>query len=184
MARSIRSLFLVTLLLVPGGSAHAHGNGLPWIWLEYEQVMPGDRFEVLVIDFEPYGQVEVQLSADEAVRRLGSITCEGDGHGEAEMVVPDDFPIGYAEVTATDSAGNEAATLLYVGEMPDGIGPPAPAERPTVPGAPASTPGQWWADPSVIVLALLLLGTAAALVLMVLRRLRAPTGPGGGPRPR
>jgi hypothetical protein len=169
MARHLRPLVLLLLLLAQPGPALAHGNGLPWVWLDSEQVMPGGRFDVLVIDFQPFAQVELELVADEQRVTLGTIPCEGDGHGEAQLVVPADFPIGYAELTATDGAGNEAVTLLYVGEAPDGMGPPAPPERPTFP-ADGARPAEWWTDPSVIVLGLIVIGALAAFVVMLVRR--------------
>jgi hypothetical protein len=175
MARHLRPLLLLLLLLAQPGLALGHGNGLPWIWLESEQVMPGDPFNVLVIDFQPYGRVDLELVADDRRAPLGEIPLEGDGHGEVQIVMPEDFPIGYAELTATDAVGNDAVTLLYVGEAPAGIGPPAPPERPTFSSGPgAAAAGEWWMDSSVLVLGVVVFGAMAAVVLMLVRRPRQP----------
>jgi hypothetical protein len=183
MARLLASLMLPALLVLQVGVASGHGTGLPWIWVEDEEVTPGQQFNVLVIDFEPYGTVTLELVAEGRRAALGEIASEGDGHGEAELRVPTDFPLGYVELTGTDASGGEAVTLLYVGELPAGVGPPAPAQRPDIGGGPQAASGEWWTDPSVLVLGLMLGGAAAGLLAMLARRRPAgATKPGPIPR--
>jgi hypothetical protein len=183
MTRLLASLMLLALLALHVGVAAGHGTGLPWIWVEDEQVLPGQQFNVVAIDFEPYGTVTLELVAEGRRAALGEFPSEGDGHGEAELQVPTDFPLGYAELTGTDASGGEAVTLLYVGEMPAGAGPPAPPQRPDIGGGSQAASGEWWTDPSVIVLGLVLGGAAAGLLAMLARRRPAGTAkPGPIPR--
>jgi hypothetical protein len=168
----IQPLLLVLAASLGAASAAAHGGGLPWIWLEEEQVRQGEEFNVVVVDYAAYGTVRFELVGTGARAELGTIVCEGDGHGEGSLPVPASFPDGYAELIGRDNEGGEAVTLLYVGDV-SGAGPPPPV-RPA-PGS-ADPPNAALADPSVLVLGLLVTGAAAALVLMILRRPRAPRG--------
>jgi hypothetical protein len=175
MTRLLAGLILPTLLLLHVGVAAGHGTGLPWIWVEDEHVSPGQRFTAVVVDFEPNGTVALELVADGGRAALGAIPSEGDGHGEAELQVPTDFPHGYAELVGTDEAGGQAVTLVYVGEAVAGAGPSAPGS-PATPQKP-EPPAAWWADPSVLVLALLVIGAATAALLTAIHRVsRASRG--------
>jgi hypothetical protein len=174
MIRLLRSLLLVPLLLAPASLALAHGGGLPWIWLEQEQVMPGERFHALVVDFEPFTEVELVARAGETSELVGRVPTEVDGHGEGDLMLPADFPLGYAELVARDTVGGEATMLMQVGDTP-AVGPPAPNQPGSgQPGVGQSgQAGALWQDPSVLTLAALL-GISGTVLLYVLFRGRTP----------
>jgi hypothetical protein len=140
MSRLARLVALVATLsaaaLTPGG-ALGHGAGVPWIYVEQEQVWPGQPFHVLVLDVAPYVTVELVAELSGTRVSLGSIATGALGHGEADMTLPADFPFGYAQLIGRGDDGSELTTALRVGDVPPTslpIGPP-PAQPPAQPQA-------------------------------------------------
>jgi hypothetical protein len=179
-SRSRLVLGAAMLLFALPALALGHGGGMPWIWLEEEQVMPGRQFHVLVVDYAPYSTVELHAQSGSATAAVGSIATEGDGHGEGDLALPADFPLGYAELVGRDPLGGEGMALIQVGDTP-GIGPPPPLPQNPAQAIPGQSAGQgpWWQDPSVLTLGAMLGAAAASLAYLALARRRAalPTAP-------
>ena len=178
MARVVPALVaaLLSALALPLAAA-AHGAGQPWLLVPADHVEQGQSFTVIGADMGPGVQVTLELAAGGSITPLGSAQAAADGHFEASFVVPATIPDGYVELRARDAGGLDAATWLLVGDGTEA----APASPPTVSGS------AWWADPSVIVLGALLGGAALALLVMLVRRSRAPARvhvPAGAARPR
>jgi hypothetical protein len=176
-SRSRLVLGAAMLLFALPALALGHGGGMPWIWLEEEQVMPGRQFHVLVVDYAPYSTVELHAQSGSATAAVGSIATEGDGHGEGDLALPADFPLGYAELVGRDPLGGEGMALIQVGDTP-GIGPPPPLPQNPAQAIPGQSAGQgpWWQDPSVLTLGAMLSAAAAGLLYLVLVRRRTPMG--------
>jgi hypothetical protein len=164
MGRCLLSVALLGLVLAGvAAPTTAHGEGLPWIWLEREQAQRGSSFNVILLDFAPYSEVQLTLVSQGREESVAYIACGGDGHGEGAVAVPADFPHGYAELYARDGQGGEAATLIFVGDVEGAASSPPPLP------APAAAPAAWQ-DPSVLTLVGVLAAAGGALVLALRRK--------------
>lgn len=163
--RTLAMPLLLLALALGTGPVAAHGDGQPWIWLESERVPTDEPFNVLVLDFAPYGVVGLEVVTGQRREAIGTITCAGDGHGEGQLRLPADFPNGYAEMFARDGQGGEAVTLVHVGEVPEGALPPT---------RPDNQPTALWQDPSVLTLGGLLAAAVLGLAYALLKRRPPP----------
>jgi hypothetical protein len=170
-------LSLAALVLLPAGVA-AHGGGLPWIYIEAERVLPGQPFHVLVIDVTPF--TNVQLEAERGALRvsLGAVAAGPRGHGEVDVALPADFPLGYAALNGLAEDGSRLTASLLVGDVPASGGPLGPP-GPSGPAAPGAPDAGWLGDPSVWTLGALLAGAAGLVGYMLVRRMsgRQPPRP-------
>jgi hypothetical protein len=164
---------LIALLFAAQGRAAAHQGAEPLLEVPLDHVLAGQPFPVFAADMGPSVSVSFSLIHDQRVARLGTVTAGADGHFETTLVLPTDFPDGYAQLVASGSDGLDAATWILVG---DGV-----AEAAAPPGATSGS--DWWRDPSVLVLALILGASGLALAVAVVRSTRnrgLTTGPGAG----
>ena len=95
-------------------------------------VVPGDHFqpgESITIRGSEIsgGQVRLRLTRGETSVDMGAADVGLDGTFEATATVPSTFPLGYAELTATDDNGNTATTLILIGDRAEGPTTPAGA---------------------------------------------------------
>jgi hypothetical protein len=162
---------LVATASLPG-SAAGHGGGLPWIYIEAVQVWPGQPFHVLVLDVAPFVNVTLEAEAGERRATLGQLVTGPAGHGEVDVTLPADFPLGYAQLHGRGDDGSLVSTELPVGDLPDRDGPAGPPRPGDQPGVAA---GPWWSDPSVLTLGALVGGAGLLLAGLALRQ--------RGPRP-
>jgi hypothetical protein len=163
--RVVASLLLLAATAQPPAVA-GHGGGLPWIYIEAEQIWPGQPFHVLVLDLAPFVNVNLEAETGDLLVQLGQLATGPQGHGETDVTLPADFPQGYAQLRGIGDDGTSVNTPLRVGDVPatgGQIGPTGPAGQPRA-------PAPWWTDPSVWTLAVLLGGAALLLVLMAIRR--------------
>jgi hypothetical protein len=168
MLRSLLSLSLaVAALAVGGATASAHMGGGALIIVTADHILPGQAFEVVAADMGSDAIVRFEISQDDLVVPLESATAGPDGHFQATLTLPASFPTGYAELFAIADDGSQASTWVLVGERTEST--PGPPSQPN-----------WWADPSVLVLALLLVGAVGALAILLLRP-KQPAKPVGKP---
>ena len=184
MRRLLLASSLLAALLLPA-SAMAHGGGLPWIYVEDEQVWPGEPFHVLVLDVTPFATVRLEAETADRRAALGEIEAGAQGHGEGDVTLPADFPYGYANLRGVAEDGTQVTATLRVGDVPDigvpvgpGAGPPA--------GPAAASP---LADPAVWTLGAILGALLLAFGWRWLRRrpepaaVRSAAAAGEGARP-
>ena len=150
------STWLTAAATTPG-AVQAHFGGGAYIIVPLDRVNPGEPFEVIGADLTPNSDVTFHAERDELVVPLSDATSGADGHFTAMLTLPSNFPAGYTLLVAQATDGTETSTWVLVGPR-TGVTPPPP-------GQPA-----WWADPSVIVLALAVVGGAGALAYALLRR--------------
>jgi hypothetical protein len=157
----------VLLITVGASAAGAHGGAAAYVLVSADFILPGQPFEVMVADIGEDAPVDFSIVQGERNEVLGTSRAAPDGHLMADLVVPADFPTGYAQLVATVPNVASTSTWVYVGERT--------AETPPPPAAASAAP--WWSDPSVIVLGLLMLGVVGAVGYLVLRSRRAVPQP-------
>lgn len=167
---------LLLLLLCGAAAAHlpasasGHGGGIPWIYVEAQQVWPGQPFHVLVIDVAPFVTVRLQADLGDTTAQLGELPTGRQGHGEMDVALPADFPFGYATLRGLGDDGSEVNTTLRVGDVPAidvPVGPPPGAQPPPSP----------LTDPSLWTLGLIVGGALLAVGWMAIRRRRVVPAP-------
>lgn len=126
----------------------AHEGAPPLLVVPYEQVRQGESFPVFAVDLQPSAPAQLSLARGDEMIDLATARADGFGHFETTLTIPVDYADGYAELIAVSSDGTRASTWLLVGA---GAGVPPP----TTPGV--GSPAGWF-DPSVIVLAVLVIG--------------------------
>lgn len=139
--------------------AAAHDGAAAYVLVSSDFILPGQPFEVMVSDIGQEARVDFTIIKESRSELLGSTRAAPDGHLMTDLVVPADFPGGYAQLFATVPDVVSASTWVYVGER-TGATPPPPA---------ATAAAPWWTDPSVIVLAVLLVGAIGFAGYMILR---------------
>jgi hypothetical protein len=150
---------LAAFSLATAGPAAAHLGATAFILVPADHVLPGDRFDVVGSDMGASSAVAFQIVNEntQVTASLESVTAGADGHFQVTLTLPTDFPDGYAVLTATATDGTRTSTWVLVGVRTAST-PPSPATR------------QWWTDPSVIVLGVLVVGGLALVTFALLRR--------------
>lgn len=164
-----RLVLSVSLLAAPHATpavTAAHGGGLPWIYVEEEQVRPGEPFRVLVLDVSPFVTVRLEAETGDTRATLGEIETGAQGHGEGDVSLPADFPLGYANLRGVADDGTQVTAPLRVGDVPDVGAPVGPGAGP--PGQPAAASAL--ADPAVWTLGVILGGLLLGFAWRWLRR--------------
>ncbi len=159
MAWRVRFVAALLLALVLGpGSASAHLGGTAYVLVLSDFILPGESFEVIAADMGPSTSVELAIVHEPTIAALGTTIAAPDGHLTETLVLPGDFPGGYAQLfaTATVDNGVVVSTWVLVGE-------------PTSETAPPPNAVAWWADPSVLVLAAFVMGALAVFGYLLLR---------------
>jgi hypothetical protein len=133
----------------------AHGGGEPLIHVPADHIEPGQSFQLIAADLGPNARVTLELAAGDQRVSLGTVTSGPDGHFETTLALPQSFPEGYAQLTATSDEGSFASAWVRVGAGQD-LGLP-----------PASNPAAPWIDPSLILVPI------GAIVLFLVWRFRA-----------
>ena len=150
---------LAALLLTLGVGAEgaaAHFGASAYIVVTDDFVLPGQPFEVVVADVGAEASVSLRIEHEPTIAALGTIRAAPDGHIVANLVVPADFPVGYAQLFASVPYGITVSTWVLIGERT--------ASTPAPPGT-----APWWADPSVLVLLAFLIGAAGVTGYLLLR---------------
>jgi hypothetical protein len=111
----------VLLALVAASSASADGPSTGRL------LVPGDHFQpgasLTISGSEISGrQVSLRLERGEMSVDMGSAAVGLEGTFEAIATVPATFPLGYAEITATDENGNVASVIILIGDRAEGPG--------------------------------------------------------------
>ncbi len=115
--------------------------------------------------------VDFEIVKDERTDPLGSTRAASDGHLMMDLLLPADFPLGYAQLFATVPDVTSASTWVLVGERTSETPPP-----PTT-----ASPAAWWTDPSVLVLGALVIGAVGVIGYLVFKPRRpAPQAAAGG----
>ena len=144
--------------------AAAHFGSSAQIIVTSDFILPGQEFEVVAIDLTPGASIDFEIRREEAglAVPLEEATSSADGHFRVNMSIPGHFPDGYAQLFAIAEDGTQAMTWVLVGQPT--------ASTPSPPGT-----GPWYADPSVIVLAALVLASVSAATLILLRHKNRPS---------
>ena len=175
MRRWVSLAALVTAIVATAGSASAHSGAAPYVIVQADFVLPGQPFQVVVTDIGEDAPVDFAIAKDQRSASLGSTRAAQDGHLMIDLRVPADFPLGYAQLSATVSDVISTSTWVLVGERTSATAP--------APSPPSAAP--WWADPSVIVLGVLLVGVIGAIGYLLLQPKRTkpqPVPATSGPR--
>lgn len=147
---------LVVVALSPRPAA-AHFGGSAALIVPATHVNPGETFELVAVDLTPNATVTLTMTRDDRQAFLGEAVADAEGHFTTALPLPADFPSGYAQLVAVARDETQASTWVLVG---------APtASTPAPPGQPA-----WWADPSVVVLGVLVVGVVGMVGFALLRR--------------
>jgi hypothetical protein len=141
----------------------AHFGASAYIIVPADHVLPGEPFEVVGADLTPNSNVTFTMNREGVTTTLDGSASGPDGHFTATLTLPRDFPGGYAQLFATATDGTSTSTWVLVGARSADT-PPPPGTMPV------------WADPSVLVLVVLVLGALGLVGFMVLRR-RPTTAP-------
>lgn len=165
VTRVLRLTGLVALLVTfaPTGAA-AHSGGEAWIHVPAQSIEPGQPFELWGADLGPSASVAVEIVAGDEQIQVGRVTTGVDGHFTQTLALPAGVPEGYAQLHADSNAGVEAFMWVLVGQNTTGAVNPA-----------AAAGNQWWSDPSVIVLGLMLGGALLAVLFLAVRSRRSAT---------
>lgn len=91
-------------------------------------------------------------------------TADADGHFNQSLTLPGHVSEGYAQMTARSDSGDVAYMWVLVGQNTTGAVSPA-----------AAAGNQWWSDPSVLVLGLMLGGALLAVLFLAFRAGRRAT---------
>lgn len=100
--------------------------------------------------------VALEIVHEPVVEQLGTAQAAPDGHFTATLSLPANFPGGYAQVIATQADGMQTSTWVLVGQRTAST-PPRPDD------------GEWWTDPSVLVLIIFVIGAVAGIGCLFLR---------------
>jgi hypothetical protein len=144
----------------------AHLGATAYIIVPADHVLAGESFDVVGADMGPSSNVTFRLVHEQTTTELQSITTNADGHFQVTLSVPQEFPDGYAQLFATASDGTETSTWLLVG-----------VRTASTPAPPSAT--QWWSDPSVLVLLVLVIGAFGLVGYILLRRSASGLRPRG-----
>jgi hypothetical protein len=153
----VLALALFSVALV-AAAASAHEGAEPFILVPGDHIVPGQPFEVIASDLAPNSTIEITLAVDERVDQLDEVVSGADGHFSTTVTVPDSFPVGYAQIFAIDADGSEASTWVLVGERND--------QTPAIPTSPTA---DWWTDPSVIVLGVVVGSALISIGALIIR---------------
>lgn len=145
-------------------SVAAHSGGDAYVLVLADHINPGDSFEVIVADFGPDTNVDLVIMRDRLAVPLSTVKAGADGHFQATLELPADFPGGYAQLVARADEGSEVSTWVLVGERTEST--PAPPSG-----------SEWWQDPSVLVLGLFVVGAVAVVAHLILRPRSASPAP-------
>jgi hypothetical protein len=156
--------FAVTLaVLILPATVVAHGGAAASLVVTVDHVEPGSSLTIIASDFGSDSVVQFRIVAPDRAVELGHRTAGPDGHFEATFNLPADFPPGWADLTATGDDGSSTTTQVLVGPA---VGATPPRPNKVVP---------WWQDPSIWLLAALVLG-AVLVGVWALSRSRALKG--------
>jgi hypothetical protein len=111
--------FVLLVALCQPMAAFAHAGGEPLIHVPADHIEPGKMFQVIAADLGQNAQVTLTLAAADQTVGFGTVTAGPDGHFEATLKLPESFPDGYAELTASSSDGSFANAWVRVGTGPD-----------------------------------------------------------------
>ncbi|MEO8272511.1 MAG: hypothetical protein ABI620_00425 [Chloroflexota bacterium] len=84
-----------------------------------DHVEPGGEISILGSQITGR-QVSLRLLSGQRSAELGSAPVASDGTFQASAIVPETYPRGYAELTATDENGNAASTIVLIGDRAEG----------------------------------------------------------------
>ncbi len=153
----------VLLLATP---ARAHFGGAAYILVPADHVNPGEPFEVVVADLTPGSSVVLEVRREGSKIEVGRTVSDTQGHFSTMATLPGGYPHGYTELIATADDGTTVSTFVLVGPRDSSTGPP-----------PAASAGSARLDPSVVVLAVFVVGSMGALGYILIRRRQAAPAP-------
>src|SRR6188508_3147085 len=91
----------VLLITVGASAAGAHGDNAAYVLVSADFIVPGQPFEVMVADIGQDAPVDFTIVKDERSELLGTTRAAPDGHLTADLQLPADFPVGWAQLYAT-----------------------------------------------------------------------------------
>ena len=112
-------------MMVPG-AVSADGTGRGRLFVPGDHFDPGDTLAISGTELDPGADLVLRLVSGSTAVELGRATVRDDRTITAMATVPAAFPTGYAELTATDSAGTTWSTFVLIGERPEGPRPETP----------------------------------------------------------
>jgi len=155
---------LVAVAMAPA-AALAHIGGESFIAVPISHVMPGETFPIVAADLGSGATISLRLVQGDHETDLGVEVAAPDGHFQTTRFLPADFPHGYAQLIANSDDGSEVSTFVLVGPLEN------------APPLPGGSTGEWWLDPSVLILAAILATGTVALAMVALRSARRPPAP-------
>jgi len=161
MMRPVAAVCLLIAALGAPVSAFGHGGGAPSLVVPVDYIGPGLPFPIIAADLGADAVVDLRMVRSDRTADLGTVTAGPDGHFEAYMTLPEDYPTGAAQLVAVGDDGSQASLDLVIGQ-----------KRVIQNNSPAA----WWQDPSVLLLAGIV-GAAIVLGSWALLRGRAAAAP-------
>ena len=155
---------LIAVAVAPA-AALAHVGGESFIHVPLGHVMPGETFPIIAADLGSGAAISLRLIQGDHEADFGVEVAAPDGHFQTTRQMPADFPHGYAQLIANSDDGSEVSTWILVGP------------RENAPPLPAGSTGEWWLDPSVLILAVILATGTVALAMVAIRSARRPPAP-------
>jgi hypothetical protein len=164
---SVVTALIVGAFLAAASGVAAHNGMAPYVIVNADFILPGQQFSVMVADIGEDAPVDFEIVMDARSETLGRTRAAPDGHLMTDLVLPADFPVGYAQLFATVQDVTSTSTWVLVGERT--------ADTPAAAPAPAPTAAQWWTDPSVLVLGSFVVGAVGVIGYLVFKpRRNAP----------
>jgi hypothetical protein len=121
MVAAVIALF--SILAVPS-VASADGTGRGRLFVPGDHFNPGDALVISGAELDPGAALTLHLVNGTTAAEVGRTTVADDRTFTSTVTVPPAFPLGYAELTATDPGGTTWSTFVLIGDRSEG-----PAER-------------------------------------------------------
>jgi hypothetical protein len=119
----LRSCAVAALLAIATAAATpalADGPSNGQLIVPGDHINPGQPFSITGYDIDPLIELKLTIVSGGRTADLGTVTSDGAGNVTASVVLPSDFPTGYANVTATSVADGQWTTAVLVGERAEG----------------------------------------------------------------
>ena len=118
---ALRAVFLaIALVAMLASPAAAHPGGPEQVIVSGDHVNPGEAFQLLASYIEADVDVPVTVVTGSSTFDLGTVRVRPDGQIDAMLTLPEEVPLGYAELHLSQPTQGDAATIFLVGPRDEG----------------------------------------------------------------